>query len=82
MGLLAQRDVAAAVEAARVIGGLLANPNEPNRIERAQHALGCARAAAKATKATAEVLKTESSIIDAHSANSAAILAEQLFTLF
>lgn len=74
--------MAGAVEAARVIGALLAHPNEPDRIGRAQRAAACARAAAEATNTAAAALNTESSAIEAQSARAAADLAEQLLALF
>ncbi|TRY73104.1 hypothetical protein TCAL_13317 [Tigriopus californicus] len=82
MDLLARRDVVAATEAVRVIGLLLARPNEQDRIGRSQRAAVCAKAAADATSAAARALNTESSALEAQSAKNLAEHAEQLIALF
>jgi len=70
MSVMAQRDSAAAAEAVRVIGLLLARPDEPDRIERVQRATACARASAEATSMVAATLGTEAAAIEAETANS------------
>lgn len=82
MSVMAQRDSAAATEAVRVIGLLLARPSEPDRLGHAQRAAACARASAEATSTIAATLGTESTAIEAEIASSLASHAEQLLALF
>ena len=82
MSVMAQRDSAAAAEAVRVIGLLLARPDEPDRLARAQHAAACARASAEATSTVAATLGTESAAIESETASALAATADQLLALF
>lgn len=82
LSLLARGDVAAGVEAVRVLGLLLANPHEPDRMARGQQLVQAARLAADITRSVAEHEPSAMSNIEAESAASLASLAENLLSMF
>jgi len=61
-------DSAAALKAVEILGHLLEDPNSPNRVEKAQNAVGIAKACARALHELANGTENQKIQLEAHRA--------------